>query len=297
MERRVLAGALSSLITAGCMGSSSDDCAGRCWKPTESEVTFIDNFCAAVAPCCTSIGQPQKGGCAAALLAAGVSGDSELTTACLTEMQQIQNSPACLFNEADLSDPCSRAFNEPSGPQGPGEGCSVNADCAGSPGSVTSCVAVSGPGICLSRKAGKLGDYPCLSTLATEGVFLTESLAGSPSAVGFFCAESDGLACDWSSRRCVALLPTGSACSDFPGIPCASSLCSSGVCEDVAGVGQSCDSTLCDGSGYCDTTFTCVARLPDGASCTSDDQCNGSCISPSGTYGASTCFRFPPADS
>ena len=204
-------------------------------------------------------------------------------------MQQLQNSPACLFDGADLTDPCSRAFNEPSGPHGPGEGCSVNADCAGSPGTVTSCVAVSGPGVCLSRRAGKLGDYPCLSTLTTSGVFLSEGLSGSPSAVGFFCDERNGLACDWSSRKCAALLPTGSACSDLPGLPCASSLCSNGVCQDVAGVGQACDSTLCDGSGYCDTTSTCVARLPDGASCTSDNQCNGNCLDPSGTYGAGTC--------
>jgi hypothetical protein len=204
-------------------------------------------------------------------------------------MQQIQNSPACLFDAADLSDPCSRVFNEPSGPHGPGERCSVTADCAGIPGLVTSCVSVSGPGVCLSRKAGKLGDYPCLSTVTTAGVFLSEGLSGSPSARGFFCAESDGLACDWSSRKCAALLPAGSACRDFPGIPCASSFCSNGVCKDVARVGQSCSSTLCDGSGYCDATSTCVAPLPDGASCTSDDQCNGICISPSGTYGAGTC--------
>ena len=176
---------------------------------------FVGSFCSAVAPCCTSIGQPEQAGqagCANALLSAGFSGDSELTTACLAEMQQLQNSPACLFDGADLTDPCSRAFNEPSGPHGPGEGCSVNADCAGSPGTVTSCVAVSGPGVCLSRRAGKLGDYPCLSTLTTSGVFLSEGLSGSPSAVGFFCDERNGLACDWSSRKCAALLPTGSAC-------------------------------------------------------------------------------------
>jgi hypothetical protein len=286
--------ALVSLIVAGCvLGSSSDECSGHCWTPTEAEVTFMVNFCAAVVPCCTSIGQPEQpsgDGCTAALLSAGVSSDSALTTACLAEMQQIQSSPACLFDPADLTDPCSRAFNEPSGPNGPGRGCAVTADCAGHPGTVTSCVSVSGPGVCVSRTAGKLGDYPCLSTVTTGGVFLSESLSGSPSAVGVFCAERDGLACDWSSRKCTALLPAGSACKDFPSVPCASSLCSNGVCKDVAGVGQSCDSTLCDGNGYCDTTFTCVARLPDGASCTSNDQCNGSCISPSGAYGSRTCF-------
>lgn len=135
MRGRLLTVSLSSLLTAGCvLGSSSDDCAGHCWKPTEADVMFIGGFCAAVAPCCTGIGQPEKGGCAGALLSAGVSSNSELTAACLAEMQQIQSSPARLFDVADVNDPCSRVFNEPSGPHGPGERCSVNADCAGIPG-------------------------------------------------------------------------------------------------------------------------------------------------------------------
>jgi hypothetical protein len=211
-------------------------------------------------------------------------------------MQQIGDTPACFFDLANLDDPCTRVFYEPSGPLQPGQTCTSNADCAGPAGQVTACLNVNadGPPVCVSRSAGQLGDAPCLGTMYTTGVILNYGFLSSGSAQpkvrGVLCQESAGLYCLSSSGTCVALLPAGAACGTAQPTPCASKCSTSGstggVCEEVVPVNQSCTSAVCDGSSSCDpASAACVAKLADGAACTDDAQCSGSCLQPTGSSG------------
>jgi hypothetical protein len=287
-----------ALTGCGSSGSvaSEGNCDGGCWQPTAADQTFIDDFCAAIAPCCqAAFGMPgDTTACATALRGTGVSADATLTAACLAELAPDGGASNCGFDIGDLSDPCVRALSEPSGPRSPGQSCTNSSDCAGIPRAVAFCASAPTPSnpsaaICASRKPGHLGDSPCLATMSADGVIINYPLVfgGSdvPVATGFLCQASAGLFCDPTSRKCVSLLPAGSPCGNSPPGVCASTCSPGGVCEAVASVGQSCDGGACDSTSFCDTTGTCAPKLPDGASCNEDKQCSGACLMPSGAPG------------
>jgi hypothetical protein len=284
-----------AIAIAGC-GSSKDapaSCDGGCWQPTPTDETFIDNFCAAIGPCCTRIGEPENAdGCKASLQSSGFSGSATLTAACLAELQQIGSTPGCFVDIANLDDPCTRVFYEPSGPLQPGQTCTSNADCAGTTGQITSCLSVdpNRPPVCVARATGGLGDSPCLGTMNTNGVILDYGFLSTgstqPKVRGVVCQESAGLYCDSSSGKCVALLAPGATCGGAQPTPCSSACGSDNVCKEVVSVNQSCSAAICDGSSYCDpASSTCLAKLADGAACSDNAQCSGNCLQPTGSGG------------
>jgi hypothetical protein len=287
---------VAAVLVAGCGsgGGATESCDGGCWKPTAADQTFIASFCAALGPCCATLGLPlDASGCATALTRSGFSADPSLTSSCLAELGQISGTPNCTFDISNLSDPCVRAVYEPSGPRRVGQSCAFNADCEGSPGTVTTCLTAAtsagASALCASLKPGKIGDSPCLGYMSSDGIILDYNLdignVGPPATTGFVCQESMGLFCDPTSRACVSLGAAGSDCGATETVPCATVCSYQGVCEAVVGVGESCGTAACDDTSYCDTTSHCVAKLVDGASCLDSDQCSGSCNEPSGSPG------------
>jgi hypothetical protein len=289
--RAVLRGAVLLGAAVGCGGSDSGGTAsadGGAWQPTAADQAFINDFCAAIVPCCESQGRSADGGaCQQALRKAGVSHDSQLTSACLDEIRQRAATAACVPNLADLADPCARTFDEPSGPRAPGQSCSSNADCAGSAGTVTICNPaptpsnLNAPPICVVRAVGTQGDQPCLATQFENGLILDYGVVlsgtNTPVSHGFLCQRQAGLYCDPSARDCAMLLPGGSPCTFADA--CASRVCQSdSTCRGFAAAGQDCRAAVCDGASYCDpATYVCTSKLADGAACVDSAQCPGSC--------------------
>jgi len=298
---------LALAAATGCgedaAGPSSDGSAGTSSTvgappPTRDDEAFISDFCAALVPCCTTNHLSNDGAvCKTSMRKLGMSRDAQLRSACLDELRERAESPACAPDPADFGDPCSRIFNEPGGPRAPGQACTTHADCAGSPQTLTNCNA----SICVRYSVGVVNDYPCLATQLSNGFTLLRlpALSGTNTVVsdGFVCRKRDGLDCNFDNR-CYMLLPGGSPCTAHDA--CASRLCdglstsvSSGFCRPLPSVGQVCDSD-CAGDNHCDATAQlCVAKLAPGAACTREEQCSGACEGSdlcSGTCVEGTCL-------
>jgi hypothetical protein len=185
-------------------------------------------------------------------------------------------------------------FDEPSGPQRPGQPCVTNGDCAGAPGKLTYCspdpsqTSPSGH-ICLQVAPGQPGDHTCLGNMNADGVIISAAFyranAGVPPiATGFVCRQRDGFYCaatdDPTTTACAALGATGSSCNS--GATCAGGACSgsendAGTCVAPVGPGHACGgSVVCDETSFCENDGTtpiptCAPKRPPGSDCHYED--------------------------
>ncbi|KAL9938194.1 hypothetical protein V8E36_002817 [Tilletia maclaganii] len=97
-----------------------------------------------------------------------------------------------------------------------------------------------------------------------------------PSDVGKSCLSNtdcaSGGSCDFATKKCKALLPSGSACSQSA--QCASGFCNpaSSTCTRNSPLGSACDTTTDCAAGTCYQSVCSI--LPLGAPCSSADQCS-----------------------
>lgn len=316
----ILALVLTAAFTPGCGSSSggtaSGSCDGGCWQPTPADQAFVASFCALTEACCVQNAyraQPDIAGCTSKLIKAGFTSDSTVQQTCLAELQTLSASTSCVPELWQLSDACVRVFNEPSGPQQPGQLCKTNADCAGVPGQVTYCTTdpsqLSPPrSFCIQLAPGQSGDHTCFGNMDTDGVIVAAAFyranAGVPPLTtgvvcqrrsGFYCAFTD----DPLTRACAMLLPDGANCSSDS--TCASGACTGagGTCAPRVAAGQTCQSlgvpAVCDDASYCKNngtgTQTCVPKLPPGSDCSGagDAACTtGRCPSSNNVCSAQT---------
>jgi hypothetical protein len=301
--------ALWSVVALGSGGgcsASSSGCDGGCWRPTQADQDFIASFCALSEACCVANALRSRTDlpdCEGAIDYLGASGDPALQASCLAEMQSLSGSLDCLPELGNLSDPCMRVFDERSGPQGPGQPCVKNGDCAGPPGTIAVCSPDPhspdrSRDFCLLLTPGAAGDHTCLGNVTVEGVVdvaaVYPAVSGAPPiTTGFVCEQSKGLYCLPSSD------PTGSACTPFAAagatcddntVECASGLCLSAngqpsTCASTAAIGQPClpGSMPCDETSYCNydgtSLGTCVAKGDTGAACSTGDTCaSANCV-------------------
>ena len=134
-------------------------------------------------------------------------------------------------------------------------------------------------------------DSDCDYGLACVGATGAEKCAAAPSA-GQACVSHygsstpsscivEGLTCDTTAMKCVAFLDSGATCS-AQGPQCKQDLAcdpTTSKCGALPAVGQSCSGSCAVGA-FCDFSGTgkCVAVLPDGQACTSDEACqSGNC--------------------
>jgi hypothetical protein len=306
--------ALCAVAALGCGGggaAGSSSCDGGCWQPTTADQSFISSFCALSEACCVANAlEPQAAvpSCETTLQKSGVSGDPGLQASCLAEMQSLSGSLDCVPEIWNLTDPCVRMFDERSGPQGPGQPCTTNADCAGPPGTIAICspdpssVNLS-RAFCLRLEPGQAGDHTCLGNVNANGAivaaaFYRASSGAAPLTSGFVCEQSKGLYCfpsdDPMASACTPFAADGATC-DYDTIFCASGTCVGatssgqlGTCASTVGIGQTCAASgvqaTCDDTSYCasngTSTSTCAAKLDTGGACTSDGACaSGNCVS------------------
>jgi hypothetical protein len=292
--RAVVLVATAGLLLAGCDGSL--ECSNGCWQPTPAEQSFISSLCALGLACCTRNSVPNattETSCPAAFERAGVSADSSLQAACLSEMQARVGVTLCEPDISDLSDPCVRAIHEPSGPQPPGATCATRADCTGAPGTLTDCFPFLGHGVCIQMAPGKSGDITCLGDVLPDGTVQPSSFAfhAGTNVVprGVFCARGAGLYCaqtdDPATSACAPLGGAGAPCDS--GATCSSGACEAygvadGFCEPTVSAGASCLDAVCDDASYCAettaSTSVCLPKASTGSACTANIQCaSGSC--------------------
>jgi hypothetical protein len=233
---------------------------GGTWQPTPTDEAFIGGFCNLSDACCAANGEAVvQGRCQSKLEQQGLSRDQSLRSACLARLQQLASTMSCLPELETLDDPCVRILDEPSGPLRPGQNCARNADCAGSPMTLTICSAATTPEarMCVRANLGLAGDHPCLGTMWETGITdigpVALDPASPPVATGFVCPYRSGVTCNSTSHACVNALAAGQSCTD--------------------------PQSICDMASYCDTSSgTCTPRLTPGSACGGD---NGMCLTDS----------------
>jgi hypothetical protein len=130
----------------------------------------------------------------------------------------------------------------------------------------------------LRRAAIAAVAVPAITTVVTQQPAAAAS-AGSPCTSNLDCVDA-GLTC--IANTCQPLSSNGGPCDQNGATgdhaDCQSPLlCSSGTCRSAIGGSCSGDSQ-CVGGAYCDAfTSTCLAKRPDGVSCTRSGQCVNSC--------------------
>jgi hypothetical protein len=267
--------------------------------------TFTDQFCSSFQPCCGSPSLGSDGGACQAWVAQQAQGntyDGDAGAACLAAMQQNQAASAVCADDlgANGAAACFHVFHPAYGDVPPGGACLRDTDCQAAPGGTASCyVAIdfsqdggageSSTHTCVQTSPGQAGDGPCLQQVV--GAEVTSSWPdGQPvPAETVTCNVSDGLYCDFVSHTCQSFSAAGSACDIIsagyqlacgPSATCVPSTTTSGQCVALA-LGTSCVGGFSDcgpGAHCSSTTFTCVPSLPQGAVCTSDDQCDDACV-------------------
>jgi hypothetical protein len=271
----------AAILGCGCGGGQAagdntpDASADGAVPLSPADQAFLDDFCTAVVPCCTTNGlTADVAVCKQSIAKLPQTRDPDVRAACLDQLRQLATTRACLPDFAELDGPCARVFDEPSGPRAPGETCTTARDCMGSPGTITHCF-----GTCVSDALGAAGDYPCLGNVYPDGTINDIPWkAGSNIAEshGFLCESRASLYCDFSDSFCKPLLPGGGACAT--NLDCASRACggqSAGVCDALPGIGDACVLD-CAGDTYC-ANGVCAPKLAAGATCTDSNQCSGDC--------------------
>lgn len=260
---------------------------------------FISSYCKMVGQCCGTQNLPSDGATCTALFNALESGntyDPSQGSQCLDAVSSAASADpmwCAKSSQSGLNTACKNVYKKPGGASGvaPGGPCKTDSDCAdGPPGSKAVCAhTFSGnatTSTCQIQTPGKAGDGPCLATVvanadgstSTYGVSSSGSDAGAP-AMGFTCAQSDGLYCNDTTKKCTALGAVGAMCSGDQSCAVGTfcSFSSGGEkCAARVAIGADCSmsSQSCVDGAYCDqTTKKCTAQVGDGAACATSDQC------------------------
>jgi hypothetical protein len=284
---------------------------------SDAAQSFVDQYCALVAPCCsTQAGLTSD--CAQAVTSAGQQAKYDATagTACLAALM-VQKSDANFCGGLAViigsSTPwavipaCAAAFQS-AGVTAAGQACNTDSDCAPGPNGGAICLTTPVPGDGVPPTfmktcqllTGKVGDA-CFGTYSDGGTeFFNSSLGGA------ICDQSQGVMCDAQfstavgspvgTSLCVAGGAPGASCSSNYMCDPAAAYCNfaaGGICVTRLPLGATCTGTLfseCAGSAYCnDTSKKCTALGGAGAACSlsaSPSDClsgfcnGGTCTSP-----------------
>jgi hypothetical protein len=295
------------LLCTGCLGTAAASLAcssGHDAGPSAAQ-TFTDQFCTLVQPCCSSPGLGNDGGACQAWVAQQAQGnsyDGDAGAACLAAMQQNQAGAAVCADDlgGNGAAACFHVFQRAYGDVPPGGACLQDSDCQATPGGAASCYAAidfspdGGAGgsttrACVQTSPGQAGDGPCLQQAV--GAEITSSWPDGQPVPGqtVTCDLTDGLFCDFVSHTCQGFSAVGATCDIVsagyqlacgPTATCVPTTTTTGQCVALT-MGTSCVAGFSDcgpGAHCSSTTFACAPSLPEGAACTSDDQCDDECL-------------------
>lgn len=294
---------LALALLLGCSSNSSD---GTVAGDRDS---FIAQLCQQYMPCCAKAGRASDGAQCRAFYGAFASSstyDAAAGSACLSEVKAAAASPT--FCESGMSSgtspSCAKVFNRAGGTKKPGETCTEDDECAASSEGEVECRSLFRDGAtikkCQIQIVGKAGDTPCLGTV--DGNITSYNSSGDTDVLprGYLCNVKDGLRCDSTTDKCVAIAKVGEACEGFGSNLCTDdAFCDTTQKKCVARkpVGEMCTSDQCVDGAYCHTTTRlCTASLAVGAACKSSTECvtrscvNGTCAKSGGGTDLTTAF-------
>ncbi len=264
---------LGGLIAIGCSGGSDS---------SSSNGNFGERYCGLFRPCCDKAGLPVTNQQACKLLFGSAQAkDQAAAEECISQYEAwAQEADWCdTFANKPRPASCEKAYPEqPSnGTKKPGETCSASDDCAASSKGEVECYSdFSGTGnhycrVVVNAESGGA----CVGTRSDNITVYEGNTSGALELA--ICDRADGLFCD--SGTCVPVVSEGGTCTSSFSCAGDTLYCGSGTCQAKVGVGSSCQasSSACADEAYCDfSTQICQARLPDGSSCTSLEQCQSS---------------------
>jgi hypothetical protein len=274
----------------------------KCSGLSDAAQTFVTQYCALVAPCCTKAGLTSE--CAAQATSAAEQGTYDATAgaACLAALSALQGAAFCggLAVSTGSSTPwavipaCAAVFPS-AGATPAGQPCNQDSDCAPGPNGGAICTFTPGMNTLTQTTqtcqtlTGKLGDA-CFGAYAYGG---TQDYTGPTGAI---CDQSQGAICDQQTLVCVAAGAVGTSCNSSDMCDPAGAYCDlpgGGFCVARLPLGATCTGTLlgeCAGNATCnDTTKKCTALGGAGAACSPSaypSHClsgfcnNGSCTNP-----------------
>jgi hypothetical protein len=291
-------------LTVACSSSSNSSGTVAAGKDD-----FIAKLCDLYMPCCAKAGKPADGAQCRAFYGAfaGTNYDAASGNACLSEVKAQSSSPTfCETGTSSSTSPsCSKVFSSAAGVKKPGEECTQDSDCAASSEGSVDCRSLFKDGAtikkCQVQIVGKAGDTPCLGTV--DGNITSYNSSGDTDVLprGYLCNVKDGVRCDSTTDKCVAIPKIGEACTSGTAACTDDAYCDSTTKKCVARKpsGSMCSSFTtneCADGLYCNsTTKVCTTAIADGAACKSSSEClsrscvNGSCAK-AGSSNLTTAF-------
>jgi hypothetical protein len=265
----------------------------KCSGLSDTAQSFIDQYCALVAPCCAKAGLTSD--CALTVTSAAQQATYDATAgmsclAALTVQKSDANFCGGLAVITGSQTPwavipaCAPAFQS-AGVTAAGQACNTDSDCAPGP---------NGGAICLrSLVPGDGGGFTSTQTcqlltgkvgVACFGTYFNGGTESNPSLAGALCDQSQGVMCDdqpstavgspLTSGLCVAGGAPGASCNSNSMCDPAAAYCNfaaGGICVMRLPLGAICTGTLfseCAGNAYCnDTSKKCTALGGAGAAC------------------------------
>ena len=254
---------------------------------SESE-QFISDYCSLLMPCCKQAGlSGDPSDCKMILTAftAGAGFNEAKGDQCIAAMRAASANPDfCSMDDDVLEDngACDDVFDDggSSGSVQPGGECESSSDCADTAEGEGYCYHDYRDGVsyetCMVVADGVEGSAPCIGT--RDGNMTSYSGGdGPPPTMGYICDEADGLYCNYESGVCEAKKAIGESCSSYTVRCVDGAYCEGGVCTAQHPAGGECSSSYsdeCVETAYCDDDANqCKEKLPDGAACTSYEQC------------------------
>jgi len=283
--------ALAAAVLATAAGLASGlGCGGGSGGAATSSSSFGVDYCNLIEPCCAQAGLSTTGSLCRALAGSAASEgsyDAAQGQACITGMQAESSSPSFCTTLGNDIPACSMVFTTSGGSVPPGGNCSQDSDCAKGGGGGATCFfsfafndgGSSQTQTCVQTSVGAAGDGPCVGVVQSTGTLYNWTGSGPVPLQGFTCAVADGLTCDDTTQKCIALATVGQACSsDSDCIPSAYCAFGSGQaqCAMRLADGASCSSagTGCLSTSFCDPgSMTCKPLLPNGTACTDSQAC------------------------
>lgn len=291
-KRWTIVWVLGAMAAGACGGGTSSGGTTSSGIPVEQSqfaTRFAQSVCAAMASCCQANGFTYD----QQICTNGFKGQLDSYLLTNSSLQVVYDAAAagdCIAAYSDALRACDGSLSSVdsscehifTGQVEPGGACTESAECADPTGQSAYCDTSTSPGVCVvdaypsgDPTPGVAGD-PCLGTCTRDvgGWSCGASSGPGGTTATVYCFTNDGLHCASTTGVCETLPTLGETC-DYDG--CVSPyFCDAGVCAPQHATGPCTDARACTSTAFCDfNTSQCMPKKADGQTCTTDGECTG----------------------